>query len=177
MALKLSRRVFLQSASLGCGALAMPWLSRMAVAGWEDVPAILARIQPPVFPKRDFDITKYGAVGNGVKDCSEAIRGAIAACSRAGGGRVLVPAGDFLTGAIHLRSRVNLHLSAGATLRFHTDPRRYLPAVYTRWEGVECMNYSPFIYAFDQKDVAVTGAGTLDGQSAVQDGRQRYSRK
>jgi polygalacturonase len=165
MALKLSRRVFLQSASVGFGALAVSWLPRIAVAGWEDVPSILARIKPPVFPKRDFDITKFGAVGDGVRDCSEAIREAIAACSRAGGGRVIVPAGNFLTGAIHLRSQVNLHLSADATLRFSTDPRLYLPAVYTRWEGVECMNYSPFIYAFDQKDVAVTGAGTLDGQA------------
>jgi len=165
MALKLSRRAFLQSASLGCGTLAMSWLPRMVVAGWDDVPAILARIRPPVFPNRNFDITKYGAVGDGVKDCSEAIRAAIAACSRAGGGRVFVPAGDYLTGTVHLRSNVNLHISEGATLRFGTDPRLYLPAVYTRWEGVECMNYSPFIYAFDQKDVAVTGAGTLDGQA------------
>jgi polygalacturonase len=165
MALKLSRRVFLQSASLGCGVLSMSLFSRMAMAGWDDVPAILARIRPPVFPNRDFDITKYGALGDGVKDCSEAIRKAIAACSQTGGGRVLVPAGDFLTGAIHLRSRVNLHLAAAATLRFITDPRLYLPAVYTRWEGVECMNYSPLIYAYDQQDVAVTGAGTLDGQA------------
>jgi polygalacturonase len=165
MALKLSRRVFLQSASLGCSALYMSWLSRMAIAGWDDVPAILARIRPPVFPERDFDITKYGAVGDGAVDCSHAIREAIAACSQAGGGRVLVPTGDFLTGAVHLRSGVNLHLSANATLRFSPDPRLYLPAVHTRWEGVECMNYSPFIYAFDQKDVAVTGAGTLDGQA------------
>jgi polygalacturonase len=95
MALTLSRRVFLQSASLGYGALALPWLSRMAVAGWDDAPAIRARIRPPVFPKRDFDITKYGAVGDGLKECSDAIREAIAACSQAGGGRVLVPAGDF----------------------------------------------------------------------------------
>jgi polygalacturonase len=165
MSSKLSRRVFLQSASFGVSVLAMPWFSRMAMAGWDEVPAILARIRPPVFPNRDFDITKYGAVGDGTKDCSKAIQEAIAACSQAGGGRVLVPAGVFLTGPIHLRSKVNLHVSEGATLRFITDPSRYLPAVYTRWEGVEGMNYSPFIYAFDQKDVAVTGAGTLDGQA------------
>jgi polygalacturonase len=165
MSSKLSRRFFLQSASLGCTVLAMPWFSRMAMAGWDDTLAILARIRPPQFSKRDFDITKHGAVGDGVKDCSEAIQKAIAACSKAGGGRVLVPAGNFLTGPIHLKSKVNLHLSEGATLRFIADPSRYLPAVYTRWEGVEGMNYSPFIYAFEQKDVAVTGAGTLDGQA------------
>jgi polygalacturonase len=162
---EVSRRQFLQSATAGCSALAVLLFSRATIAGWDDVPTILARIRPPVFPKRDFDITKYGAVGDGVKDSSKAIQQAIAACSRAGGGRVVVPAGDFLTGAVHLRSRVNLHLTAGATLRFSPDPRLYLPAVYTRWEGVECMNYSSFIYAFEQNDVAVTGNGTLDGQA------------
>ena len=165
MASQLSRRAFLQYATLGSSALAMSWWSPLAVAGWETVPSILARIRPPVFPKRDFNIAKYGAVGDGIKDCSEAIRQAIAACSRAGGGRVVVPAGSFLTGAIHLRSGVNLHVSSGATLRFSQDPRLYLPAVYTRWEGVECMSYSSFIYALDQENVAVTGAGTLDGQA------------
>ena len=76
----------------------------------------------------------------------------------AGGGRVVVPAGTFLTGAIHLKSSVNLHLSAGATLRFSRNPQDYLPVVFTRWEGVELMNYSPFIYAFEQENIAITGA-------------------
>jgi polygalacturonase len=161
----LSRRDFLRSASMGCGVLAVSFLSRLATAGWDSVPEILARIQPPVFPMRDFDITTYGAVGGGAQDCSEAIRRAIRACSQAGGGRVIVPAGDFLTGAVHLRSNVNFHISEGATLRFSPDPRLYLPAVYTRWEGVECMSYSSFIYAFEQENIAVTGAGALDGQA------------
>jgi polygalacturonase len=79
---------------------------------------------------------------------------------------VVVPAGRYLTGPIHLRSKVNLYVAEGATLLFSTDPRHYLPAVFTRWEGVELMNYSPLIYAFEQRDIAVTGAGTLDGQAA-----------
>jgi polygalacturonase len=60
---------------------------------------------------------------------------------------------------------VNLHVMGDATIAFHQDPSRYLPAVFTRWEGVELMGYSPLIYAFDQTDVAVTGEGTLDGQA------------
>jgi polygalacturonase len=72
----------------------------------------------------------------------------------------------FLTGAIHLRSRINLVLAKGAVLRFSTDPAKYLPAVYTRWEGVECMNYSALIYAYDQENIAVTGEGVLDGQAS-----------
>ena len=95
----------------------------------------------------------------------DAIRRAIAACASEGGGRVVVPAGRFATGPIHLRSNVKLHVSRDATLLFARDPRQYLPAVLTRFEGTELMNYSPFIYAFDQRNIAITGEGTLDGQA------------
>ncbi len=139
---------------------------RAAPSEWDQVPEILARIVPPQFPARDFVITRFGAVGDGKADCGGAIRKAIAACAEAGGGRVVVPAGDFLTGPVHLLSGVNLHLETNAVLRFSTDPQAYLPAVFTRFEGIECYNYSPLIYAFEQKNVAVTGAGMLDGQAA-----------
>jgi polygalacturonase len=132
---------------------------------WARVPEILGRIVPPVFPARDFDITRYGARGDGSADSTGAFRDAVAACVAAGGGRVVVPAGRFLTGPIHLRSNVNLHVTAGATIAFSTDPRAYLPAVFTRWEGMELMGYSPLIYAFEQENIAVTGEGTLDGQA------------
>ena len=132
-------------------------------AGWDQVPLILARIKPPTFAARDFDILKYGAVGDGKKDCTEAIQRAIEECNRAGGGRVVVPKGVFFTAAIHLKSNVNLHVSDGATLLFTRDTKRYLPLVYTRWEGVECMNYSAFIYADGQENLALTGQGIIDG--------------
>jgi len=134
--------------------------------GWQSVPAILARIKPPKFPARDFNITAYGAVADGQSDSTEAIRRSIEACHNAGGGRVVVPAGIFSTGAIQLKSNVNLYLSEGATLKFSTDTEKYLPAVYTRFEGTECMNYSPFIYAFEQENIAITGSGTLDGSAS-----------
>lgn len=124
---------------------------------------ILRRIKAPVFAKRDFDIVRYGAEAGGTKDCSGAIRKAIAACTAAGGGRVVVPAGVFLTGPVHLDNNVNLHVSEGATLRFSPQPEHYLPVVYTRWEGTECMNYSPLIYAFEKTNIGITGTGTLDG--------------
>ncbi len=136
-------------------------VSAPAGTGWDAVPAILARIRAPQFPARDFPITAHGATAGGA-DCTDAIARAIAAAHAAGGGRVVVPAGEFHTGAIHLKSNVNLHVSAGATLRFLTDPARY-PNVFTRWEGVECLNYSPLIYAFEQTNIAITGEGTLDG--------------
>jgi polygalacturonase len=65
-----------------------------------------------------------------------------------------------VTGAIHLKSNVNLHVSAGATIKFSKNPGDYLPVVFTRWEGTELMNYSPFIYAFEQTNIAITGEGT-----------------
>jgi polygalacturonase len=143
--------------------LAAPLL-RAEQTEWAQVPEILLRIQAPVFPARDFVITKYGAVADGKTDCTEAIRKAIDACAKSGG-RVVIPAGDYLTGPIHLQSGVNLHLATNATLKFSTDPKAYLPAVFSRFEGIECYNYSPFIYAFGQKNIAVTGDGTLDGQA------------
>ena len=139
-------------------------LLRADQTGWAQVPEILARIQAPMFPAHDFVITNYGAVADGKTDCTDAIRKAIDACAK-GGGRVVVPAGEYLTGPIHLKSGVNLHLEINAALKFSTDPKAYLPAVFSRFESVECYNYSPFIYAFGQSNVAVTGEGTLDGQA------------
>jgi hypothetical protein len=139
--------------------------AQAADAGWTRLPEILARIRAPQFTDRDFSIAAHGAVPDGRSDATAAFRAAIEACHRAGGGRVLVPPGDYLSGPIHLRSNVNLHVSAGATVRFSRNPDDYLPAVLTRWEGVELMNYSPLVYALDQENVAVTGQGTLDGQA------------
>jgi polygalacturonase len=130
---------------------------------WKTADEILARIAAPRFPDRAFDITSFGATRTA--DATQAFRDAISACARAGGGRVTVPKGRFETGAIHLRSRINLHLEDGATIAFSRHPARYLPLVLTRYEGVELMNYSPFIYAIDARDVAITGTGTLDGQA------------
>ncbi|MEO7270660.1 MAG: glycoside hydrolase family 28 protein [Vicinamibacterales bacterium] len=132
---------------------------------WDRAAEILRRIVPPRFPSRQFDITRFGAVGNGKADATSAIRRAIATCRAAGGGRVVVPRGRFLTGGIRLASGVNLHLAADATLAFSGDARQYLPLVLTRFEGTELMNYAPFIYAFEAQNIAITGSGTLDGQA------------
>lgn len=139
------------------------------VSAWDQGAApILARINVPKFPNRDFSIIDFGAKADGTSSATEAIRKAIATCHDAGGGRVIVPAGVFLTGPIHLKSNVNLYVSEGATLLFSTTPSDYLPAVFTRWEGMECMGYSPLIYAFEQENIAVTGSGTLDGQATTE---------
>jgi polygalacturonase len=151
---------------------AVPAIPSIAVenpdAAWDKLDAILKRIHAPEFPNRSFAVTDYGAVGDGKTDGKPAIAAAIAACQNAGGGRVVVPQGEWLiNGPIHLKSGVELHLEKGATIRFSTDAPDYLPVVFTRFEGTELMNYSPLVYAHDAENVAITGEGTLDGQAAA----------
>ncbi|WP_410792713.1 glycoside hydrolase family 28 protein [Kribbella sp. C-35] len=111
----------------------------------------------------DHLITTYGA--RPTAECTMAIAEAVDACALTGG-RVVVPDGVFVTGPVRLRSNVELHLSAGATLRFRTDPTAY-PIVRTRWQGIECFSHSPLIYAYDEADIAITGTGTLDGGAST----------
>jgi polygalacturonase len=134
---------------------------------WARAADITSRVKPPTFASRVFDIAKYGARADGTTLNTAAIARAIAECVKAGGGRVLVPAGTFLTGAIHLKSNVELHVAEGATLKFDTRPSSY-PIVFTRWEGMELMNYSPLIYAYQEKNIGITGKGTLDGQGSAE---------
>jgi hypothetical protein len=134
--------------------------------GWINVPGILDNIKEPDFPNREFNVTDFGAVGDGNTACTNAFKNAIDSCHFSGGGRVIVPDGIFLTGAIHLKSNVNLCISENAIIKFSTNPADYLPVVYTRFEGTECYNYSPLIYAYEQENIAITGSGTLDGQGS-----------
>ena len=122
-------------------------------------------IAVPIFPAREFVVTNFGATEG--TDISAAIRSAIATCHDAGGGRVVIPRGRWLTGKIHFQSNVNLHLDDGAVLSFSSDPQDYLPAVQSSWEGLECFNYSPLIYAFGCTNVALTGKGTLEAKLEV----------
>lgn len=132
---------------------------------WDDneYKRIEQSIKAPTFPERDFVITKYGAkTGNTAAKNQKAINKAILACSKKGGGRVIVPAGTYLTGAITLLSNVNLVVEKDAKLQFVFEPDLY-PVVPTRWEGLDCHNVSPCIYAYKQQNIAVTGEGTIDG--------------
>ncbi len=130
---------------------------------WRRAAEIETRVAPPVFPDRWFDVTDHGAAGDGAADDTVAIRAAIETCAAAGGGHVRVPPGRYRTGAIRLYSGVDLHVTAGATLRFDQDTAAY-PPVLTRWQGVECVNFSPFVYAYEASDIALTGGGVLDGR-------------
>ncbi|MBW8035965.1 MAG: glycoside hydrolase family 28 protein, partial [Planctomycetes bacterium] len=136
--------------------------------GWDLLPEILARIVPPTFPDIDYAITDYGAVGDGVTDCSPAFKKAIAACTKTGG-RVVVPKGVwFSSGPIHLDNNVNLHVTKDARVKFGFKLDDYLPPVLTRdGQLAGVYRHSPFIYAYQKTNVAVTGSGTLDGQAEL----------
>jgi polygalacturonase len=118
---------------------------------------------PPSIPCVLFPITNYGAKTDAATLNTMAFRQAVAAAKAAGGGVVDVPAGTWLTGAIQLESHIELHVESGATVLFSANASDYLPPVLTRWEGLDVMNWSPFVYALNATNVAITGEGTLKG--------------
>ena len=133
---------------------------------WQQMDVILAKIQSPNIPQVDFPITAYDAPKDAKTDARPAIMRAINAAAQAGGGRVIIPPGTWLSnGSVQLQSRINLHLQEGATLLFGAQTKHYLPAVFTRWEGTEIYGYSPLIYANKVTDVAITGKGKIDGNA------------
>lgn len=120
-------------------------------------------IKAPTFSDHTYYINKYGASTKASASVNQkAINKAIATCSEQGGGKVVIPKGEWKSGAIRLLSNVNLVIDEGATLCFAYEPALY-PMVKTRWEGLDIMNYSPCIYAFQAQNIAVTGRGTING--------------
>ena len=136
-------------------------------AAWKKLyPAIQKNIKDPKFSKAYYNIRDFGAVPNDTSVLNtEPINRAIATCSLNGGGKVVVPAGTWFTAPLTLKSNVNLHLEEGSTVLFTTDPK-YFPVVLTRWEGIDCYNLQPLVYAYGETNIAITGKGTLDGGAA-----------
>jgi polygalacturonase len=171
---------------------------------WQRAQQVIDRCSRPLaFRNEDFPITAFGAKtsalvpaqsvwrterkdvmtpGPGSPDCYPAIAAAIAAANRAGGGRVLVPAGSwYCKGPIVLRSNVHVHLAANAQVYFSADPADYAKygdidcgkagkLVLSRWQGNDLLNYSPLVYAYNQSNIALTGenwTSVLNGQAGV----------
>ncbi|QBN19523.1 glycoside hydrolase family 28 protein [Flavobacterium nackdongense] len=132
---------------------------------WKKMEAVLKSMKTPVFPNKTYSIINYGAKSSSTFDNTLSIKKAIQDCSKNGGGTVLIPKGTYFTRPIHLESNVNLHLEDGAELLFSANPKDF-PLVHTTFEGTECMNYSPLIYANNKTNVAVTGKGTINGQAS-----------
>lgn len=190
------------------GVTAAAPVARKAVTSpdpWQRANDIIARFATPlVFRKEDFDVTAYGAKpasmvqvrgqiaslvdgvlatpAPGSPDSHPAIAAAIAACHAKGGGRVVIPKGDwYCAGPIVLRSNVHVHLAAGARVHFSANPEHYArhgahdcgangKLVLSRWQGNDCLNYSPMVYAIDQQNIALTGedwTSILNGQGGV----------
>lgn len=136
--------------------------------GWDSATyaKIEQSVQRPVFAGYTCKITDFGAsVKASPTTNQKAINKAIATCSKRGGGKVIVPKGLWNTGALRMQSGVNLVVDSGATLRFAFDTKLY-PLVKTSWEGMECWNYSPCIYAYQCKNIGVTGKGIIDGNGS-----------
>jgi polygalacturonase len=206
-----ARRGFLRQAALAGLALTPGARAIAAVAGgheadpWQQARAITERLANHVkFRKAEYRVTDFGAEtcklvpvkawvsfedqetvntpAPGAKDCYPAFRDAIARCHKEGGGRVIIPKGDwFCAGPIVLLSNVNVHLQSGARVYFSNDPRDYAkygdvdcgPAgrlVVSRWQSNDCLNFSSMIYAHKQDNIALTAddwTAVLDGQAGV----------
>jgi polygalacturonase len=132
---------------------------------WNESKKIEKQIKRTSFPKKIYSILDFGAKEGAGNVNHEAINLAILTCNQNGGGTVLVPKGEFYTGPVTLKSNVRLHLEEGAELKFSSDKRLYTPVVLTRWEGVDCYNLRPLIYAYGETNIAITGKGTIDGQA------------
>lgn len=119
-------------------------------------------IKSTLFKKDSFSIVQYGAVAGGVVLNTKSINAAIAACSKKGGGTVMIPAGFWLTGPIILRSNTNLHLAENALLQFTTNINEY-PLVEGNWEGLPAVRNQSPISASNAENIAITGRGVIDG--------------
>ncbi|MRR22912.1 glycoside hydrolase family 28 protein [bacterium] len=134
---------------------------------WKMAAEIEESLLKTSFPADTFNITDFGAVPDDTAFLNtKAIEAAIISCNNSGGGVVLIPEGTWHTGPVTLLSNVNLHVSSNATLLFSTRGEFYLPPVLTRWEGMDCYNIHPLIYANGASNIALTGKGTIDGQAS-----------
>jgi polygalacturonase len=134
--------------------------SKQNKLAWKnELPKILQRIQLPQFPSAIVTISSNSNFKNSVQQSIDSL-------SKAGGGKIIIAAGEYLSnGPLHLKNNTNLHLSKGAIIKFSINPKDYLPVVKVRWEGTVCYNYSPLVYSYQQKNIALTGEGILDGQA------------
>ena len=123
------------------------------------------------------NVLDYGVINDGITKNTSAIKKLISTAVEKGGGTIYFPAGEYLTGPIHLKNNITLYLEGGAVLKFSQDFEDYLPMVQSRWEGTEVVNFSPQIYAYKAENIAIRGRGLIDGQGSVWwEYRRQYER-
>jgi hypothetical protein len=162
-----ARREFLQRLAVGAvglpaGAAAVGTVFGNPAFGMERPVAQMSA----AIPKYIFDVREFGAVGDGKTLCTLQIQSAVDACAKAGGGKVVVPSGKYLTGPIFLKSNMEFEVAAGATLLGSTNFDDY-PAIPGRWEGLDRTIFASMLTGEGLENVSITGRGTLDGQGQV----------
>lgn len=126
-----------------------------------NAPFKMKEVIVPEFPHKDFSIKDYGGVNDGHTLNTDAFAKTIAACAAAGGGRIIVSKGTWLTGPIELKSKINLVVERGALIQFTKDHSKY-PIIKASAGSSNYVTASP-IYGYDLKDIAITGEGIIDG--------------
>jgi polygalacturonase len=183
----MERRNFLKTATLTLIATpAVSALSRFAPAQQPAKPVAQAAhpaqagthahaaAKPPAKPALKLNVRDLGATGDGKTKDTLAIQQTIERCSAFGGGEVVVPAGDYLTGALALRSNVVLRIEEGATLNGSPDMADY-PLAQVRWEGRWTKGYIGFISATDAENIGIRGPGKIVGSPAIKGRVERPS--
>jgi polygalacturonase len=150
------RREFIKRLAAGA-AMTLP-----AMASVEKAPAEVAQ-EPSANSPSSFNVIDFGAVGDGKTLCTASIQKAVDECARTGGGTVIFPAGEYLTGPIFLKSNVHVEVLAGATLLGSTDFDR-IPSIPGRWEGIDRTVYASMFTGLDLENISITGRGVLDGR-------------
>jgi polygalacturonase len=153
-ALLLTLFVFILTSRISAQDKTMDWYVKQA-------PFNMEKVITPTFKQKTYSITDFGGISNGETMNTEAFRKAINACTAAGGGRVVVPAGLWLTGPIELKSNVDLHLDRGALVIFTKDHTQY-PMIKMNPLSSSYVTASP-IYGTDLTNIAITGEGIFDG--------------
>ncbi|PWS28793.1 polygalacturonase [Pedobacter yonginense] len=110
-----------------------------------------------------FNVLKFGAKNDSSKLATQAIKKAIDAAVKVGGGTIYFPSGKYLTGPIQLKSNITILIDAGAELHFSDNFDDYLPMVKSRYEGVDVTSFSPLFYAYEAENIAIMGRGLIDG--------------
>lgn len=126
-------------------------------------PFKMSELNYPIFPNRIVNIKDLGAKQKEI--CTDIIQNAIDQTSKKGGGTILIPKGEWLTGRISLKNNINLHIEEGGILKFSGNIKDYLPVVKTRNEGIELYSLGALIYANNAENIALTGKGKLIGPS------------
>jgi polygalacturonase len=173
------RRAFLKNA--GQGLLAVPALALLSDAALAEPakpttkPAGSAHASPAAkaAPKASLNVKDLGAVGDGKANDTQALQQTIDRCAVLGGGEVVVPAGDYATAALVLRSNVTLRIEQGGSLLGMGDMAGY-PLTQVRWEGRWIKGYSSLITAEDSENISILGPGRIVGSPEI---RGRVDRK